>query len=192
MKTAAKLMLISFVISLVPSLGVHADHDSREALIEALVKAPFKTIYHDDGTADATVTAVATPDASRQDAPAQVRALLDLGPNCLPLLIAHLDDQRLTSATFDGGRFAQAPIQVPLGYVCLDILLNATAGQAVHVVDCADDGLGACVRAGYYFWPDVLSRPEGVVTMRRVKTRWQRAYRAKRMRFEYPTWLKRG
>ena len=192
MKTAAKLMLISFVISLVPPLGVHADHDGREVLIEALVKAPFKTVYHDDGAADATVTAVATPDASRQDAPAQVRGVLDLGPSCLPLLIAHLDDQRLTSATFDGGRFAQAPIQVPLGYVCLDILLNATAGQAVHVVGCADDGLGACVRAGYYFRPDVLSRPEGVVTMRRIKTRWQRSYQAKRVRFEYPTWLKRG
>jgi len=38
--------------------------DRREALIEALVKAPFKTVYHDDGAADATVTAVATPDAS--------------------------------------------------------------------------------------------------------------------------------
>src|SRR5262245_30901078 len=189
MKTAAKLMLISFVISLVTPLGVHADHDSREALIETLVKAPFKTVYHDDGTADATVTAVATPDASRQDAPAQVRALLDLGPSCLPLLIAHLDDQRLTSATFDGGRFAQAPIEVPLGYVCLDILLNATAGQAVHVVDCADDGLGACVRAGYYFRPDVLSRPEGVVTMRRIETRWQRLCRAEGGRFGYPAWL---
>jgi pimeloyl-ACP methyl ester carboxylesterase len=192
MKTSAKLMLISFVILLVPSLGVHADHDSREALIEALVKAPFKTVYHDDGAADATVTAVATPDDTRQDAPAQVRAVLDLGPSCIPLLIAHLDDQRLTSATFDGGRFARAPIQVPLGHVCLDILLNATVGQAVHVVDCADDGLGACVRAGYYFRPDALSRPQGVETMRRVKTRWQRAYRAKRVRFEYPTWLKRG
>src|SRR5262249_26509727 len=181
-----------FVISLAPPLGVRADHDSREALIEALVKAPVKTVYHDDGAADATVTAVATPDASRQDAPAQGRAGLDLRPPCLPLLIPPLDDHRLTSCTFDGGRFAQSPIQVPLGYVCLDILLNATAGQAVHVVDCADDGLGACVRAGYYFRPDVLSGPDGVVTMRRVKTRWQRAYRAKRMRFEYPTWLKRG
>jgi hypothetical protein len=185
-------MLISFVISLVTPLGVHADHDSREVLIEALVKAPFKTVYHDDGAADVTVTAVATTDSSRQDAPAQVRALLDVGPSCLPLLIAHLDDQRLTSVTFDGGRFARAPIEVPLGYVCLDILMNATAGQAVHIVDCADDGLGACVRAGYYFRPDVLSRPDGVVTMRQVKTRWQRAYRAKRVRFEYPTWLKRG
>jgi hypothetical protein len=192
MKTAVKLMPISFVISLAPPLGVRADHDSREALIEALVKAPVKTVCHDDGAAGAIVTAGATSDASRQDAPAHVRAVLDLGPNCLMLLIAHLDDQRLTSATFDGGRVAQAPIQVPLGYVCLDILLNTTAGQAVQVVDCADDGLGACVRAGYYFRPDVLSGPDGVVTMRRVKTRWQRAYQAKRVRFEYPTWLKRG
>src|SRR5262245_42539936 len=192
MKTADKFMLIFFVISLAPPLGVHADHDSREALIEALVKAPFKTVYHDDGAADATVTAVATPDASRQDAPAQVRAVLDLGPSCLPLLIACLDNQRLTSATFDGGRFTQAPIQVPLGYVCLDILLNATAGQAVHVVDCSDDGLGACVRAGDYFMPDGVTRADGVRTVRRVKQRWQHAYRAKRVRFAYPTWLKRG
>jgi hypothetical protein len=92
---------------------------------------------------------------------AHVRAILDLEPSCIPVLVAHLDDQRLTSAKFDGGRFAHAPIQVPLGYICLDILLHATSGNAVHVADCADDGLGACVRSGYYFRPDILRRRAG-------------------------------
>jgi len=35
------------------------------------------------------------------------------------------------------------PMQVPVGYVCLDILIGTTKGRPVHEPDCADDGLGA-------------------------------------------------
>jgi hypothetical protein len=187
MRIAAKLILTILLVSLV---AVSAR--SSDDLMAALASAPLTTVYHDDGAADATVTAFATADLSRQDAPAAVRAILDLGPSCIPLLIAHLDDRRLTSARFDGGRFAHTPIQVPLGHICLDILLSATSGETVHLRDCADDGLGACVRSGYYFRPDVLQWRGGVAAMRRVKARWQRAYRAKVVRFEFPAWLKRG
>jgi len=102
-------------------------------------------VGHEDGAADATVTAVVSADPGRQDAPAAVRAILDAGPSCIPLLIAHLDDQRLTAARFDGGRFADAPIQAPLGHLCLDILIHATSGRTVHLVNCTDDGLAECV-----------------------------------------------
>ncbi len=161
-------------------------------LMAALASAPLMTVYHEDGAADATVTAVVSADPRRQDAPAAVRAILDAGPSCIPLLIAHLDDQRLAAARFDGGRFADAPIKVPLGHLCLDILIHATSGRRVHVVNCTDDGLGACVRSGYYFRPDALQGRGGVAKMRQVQTRWQRAHQAKRIRFEYPAWLKRG
>ena len=188
----ANFILMFLLVSLLSPSGRYASPRVTEDLIAALANAPLTTVYHDDGAADATITAQSTQDPSRQDAPAHVRAILDLGPTCIPMLVVHLDDQRLTSAKFDGGRFAHAPIQVPLGYICLDILLHATSGNAIHVADCADDGLGACVRSGYYFRPDVLRRRASVATMRRVKAQWQRAYRAKQVLFEYPTWLKRG
>lgn len=191
MRTSTRLILWVLVILLVSPAGLSVDRRGREDLIAALVNASLRTIYSDDGAADATVTAVATEDTFRKDAAPQVRAILDLGPSCLSLLIAHLDDQRMTRATFNGTHFHRKPIRVPIGHVCLDILLNATAAKAVHIEDCADDGLRACTREGYYFRPDILHRRSGVATMREVKAAWQRAYRAKQLRFEYPAWLER-
>src|SRR6266446_630542 len=131
MRTTAKLNLTLLVLLLLSPAQVSAERRGREDLITALVNAPLRTVYSDNGAADATVTAVTTEDTFRKDAAEQVRAILDLGPGCLPLLIAHLDDQRLTGATFDGGRYRHAPIRVPVGHVCLDILLHATSGQTV-------------------------------------------------------------
>lgn len=189
MLRAIKLILVLSVTGTLAQSGNAIKAGSKD-LVAALTSAPLTTVYHEDGAADATVTA--KEDQNRQDAPAAVRAILDLGPRCIPLLIAHLDDRRLTKARFDGGRFAHAPIVVPLGHVCLDILLNTTSGQTVHIRDCADDGLGACVRSGYYFRPDVLQGRGGVKAMRLAKSRWLRAYREKRVRFQYPEWLKRS
>lgn len=183
-------ILILFGIFLVTGNVVSAR--DKDDLITALVNARLGTDYHEDGAADATVTALATSDSSRQTASVEVRAIFDLGPRCIPLLIAHLDDQRLTKTRFDGGAFRNAPIQVPLGHICLDILLHTMRGRTVYIEDCPDDGLGAGIRQGYYFRPDVLRGRGGLAAMRRVKARWQQAYKAKRIRFKYPDWLKRG
>src|SRR5262245_34482867 len=90
---------------------------SGDDLMTALASAPLMTVYHEDGAADATVTAVASADPGRADAPAVVRAIVAVGASCIPLLIAHLTDQRLTAARFDPAGFAYSPIQVPLGHL---------------------------------------------------------------------------
>lgn len=192
MRNTTRFGFIFFLIGIFVAMGNEVPAHGNDDLITALVNARLGTNYSDGGAADATVTALATSDTSRQTASAEVRAIFDLGPRCIPLLIAHLDDQRLTKTRFYGGEFRNAPIQVPLSHICLDILLHATDSRAVYVKDCADDGLGACVRQGYYFRPDVLRGRGGLAAMRRVKARWRQAYKAKRIRFKYPDWLKRG
>jgi hypothetical protein len=192
MRNTTRFGFILFFIGIFVAMGNEVPAHGNDDLIMALVNARLGTDYHEDGAADATVTAIATSDTSRQTASAEVRAIFDLGPRCIPLLIAHLDDQRLTKTRFDGRSVKGAPIQVPLGHICLDILLHATQGRAVHIEDCPDDGLGAGVRQGYYFRPDVLRGRGGLAAMRRVKARWRQAYKAKRIRFKYPDWLKRG
>lgn len=137
--------------------------------IDALVSAPRLVIYSEDGAADATVVI--------DDPVAEVRNILQMGAKAIPLLIAHLGDTRLTAATF-GRDQAQ---RVPVGYVCLDILSNIVRAKKILVEDCADDGLGACIKDGYYFRPDAYSRKGGNLVPQsqvlRVKTKWKRAYR---------------
>src|SRR5205085_1769406 len=102
------------------------------------------------------------------------------------LLIAHLDDTRLTSAAF--GR--DDPQRVPVGHICLDILTNIIRAPRILVIDCADDGLGACIREGYYFRPDAYSHRGNRIVARsdvyRVKRNWQRAYRRGHIKYQHP------
>lgn len=149
--------------------------------IDALVSAPSLVAYSGDGAADATVT--------ENPAPA-VRAIVNLGAKAIPLLIAHLDDTRLTSATF-----RRNDVRVPVGHVCLDILTHIIKAPRILIADCADDGLGACIREGYYFRPDAFSHNGSRLILRpavsRVKRNWQRAYRRGYIKYQYPEWWKR-
>ena len=85
--------------------------------------------------------------------PDPVVALVRLGTKGFPLLIDCLEDGRLTIIEFDGNTITEA-MKVPVGYVCLDILMGTTRGRPTSDPDCADDGLGACMNDGYYFRPD--------------------------------------
>ena len=82
-----------------------------------------------------------------------VVALVGLGTKGFPLLIDCLEDGRLTIIEFDGNTINEA-MKVPVGYVCLDILMGTTRGRPTSDPDRADDGLGACMNDGYYFRPD--------------------------------------
>ena len=155
--------------------------------IDALTTAPSLVVYSADGAADATVT---------ENPPPQVKAIVNLGPKAIPLLIAHLNDTRPTAARFQYyiGRKEQ-DIPVPVGHVCLDILTYIIKAPKVLREDCADDGLGACVERGYYFPPDAYIRKNGKFIARaevyRVKRNWQRAYRKGYIKYQYPKWWKR-
>ena len=174
------VILISLLLSAsqTSSAQIHSNNSKTARYIDALVSYPnFGRVYVEDGAADGSVASPLSP-------PQAVKDILDLGPKAIPLLIEHLDDTRLTSATFEGGFTWGKPIRVPVGHVCLDLLMHII-GQNRYVFDpeCGDDGLGACVKEGYYFRPDeyypVGHSNEYIarLSVRVAKTKWLRAYR---------------
>jgi hypothetical protein len=187
-------------VSLLASLGFSqiiadagAKPASRSRYIDTLVSAPKLVTYSNDGAADATVTEVGSNAMGIVENPIpSVRDIVNLGANAIPLLIAHLDDTRPTSAIFDTNR----PRTVPIGYVCLDILTHIIQARGILIEDCADDGLGACIRPGYYFRPDAYTRQGKRYVahsdVRHVKLKWRQAYLKGLARFQYPHWWKRN
>lgn len=152
----------------------------------------YGTHYIEDGAADASIVHPESPEPPygyREPAPAVVD-LIRLGAHGLPALIDCLSDGRRTKMRFDGNATTSA-MDVPVGYVCLDILMSEVRGQPVSDPDCADDGLGACINDGYYFRPDdyydciretFVPRPWVLV----VQRKWRDAYRARRLRVRNP------
>lgn len=86
-------------------------------------------------------------------------------------LIDSLDSTTSTNSMFEGQL-------VPLGFVCLDILLKSVGEDYWSVVflDSADDGLWTNVRDTYYFPPDILMKPRGKSKMASVRHAWQMLY----------------
>ncbi|MGA1984575.1 MAG: hypothetical protein ABSG84_19185 [Acidobacteriaceae bacterium] len=150
----------------------------------------FKTHYYEDGAADATVLfPLGDADHPYPRPVDPVIALVRLREKSIPLIIDCLSDSRITSVRFDGNAMTR-PMNVPLGYVCLDILMGTTKDRSVYFPDCADDGLGACIEPDFYFRPDdytcwnneCLLRPWISV----VQRNWRAQYLAHRLRFHNP------
>ncbi len=159
--------------------------DYAKYIAPILAIRDFGIAYAEDGAADATV--LFPPDEKLRD---PISELVRLGYRSVPLLIDCLDDGRTTSASFRGSTVSK-PMNVPLGYVCLDVLIGISKAGPVHVAGCADDGLGACVKQEYYFRPDDYSRcwqdhclPRPWVRL--VQQNWKRLFRQKRIRFDNP------
>ena len=100
----------------------------------------FRTRYYEDGAADATVLFPQNdqppPNLLKPQKP--VIALVRLGKRSLPLLIDCLGDGRITTMRFEGNKITQ-PMNVPVGYVCMDILMNVVRGGPVSDPECGDD-----------------------------------------------------
>jgi hypothetical protein len=131
--------------------------DYRKYIDPLLTVADFGIHYYDDGAADASVLFPMTNDNPYERPRQPVLDLVRLGERGLPLLIDCLGDTRVTNVVFDGSRITR-PMKVPVGYVCLDILMGVTRGKPASNPDCSDDGLGACMNDGFYFRPDDYSR----------------------------------
>ena len=108
--------------------------------------------YFDDGAADATVTCEADCGESQGPVP-EVAALMKDPRTTVPQLIDCLNDGRQTSVRFDGDMGIN-PMKVPVGYVCLDILMSRFTRAPIAENDCSDDGIGACMNYVFYFRPD--------------------------------------
>lgn len=142
---------------------------------------PLATIeirYVEDGAADATITEEPDP---------RTQAIVDRGAEALPLLAGCLTSTAATRAVAVTG---SGSTPVPLGYVCLDLLMAITEGDAAHVRDCADDGLGACMHEEFYFRPDVYATnpADAARQVAAVQRAWQHAIGDGKVRFAYPAW----
>lgn len=164
--------------------------DYRRYIDPLLRVADFGIHYYDDGAADASVLFPST-ESNPYDRPREpVIALVRLRDKSFPLLIDCLSDPRVTTANFDGSSITM-PMKVPLGYVCLDILMAIVDGKPAARPGCADDGLGACMNEGFYFRPDDYSRCwQGVCDLRPwvnvVQRKWREAFLRRQLRFRNP------
>jgi hypothetical protein len=195
---SASLVLALAVLLTVVSRGAFAkapaaqSSEDPESLIDELVStANFGVVYVADGAGDGSVL---------NDKPAAaVKKIVNLRGGAISLLIAHLDDTRLTSARYKGGKHWSDPAGVPVGYVCLDILSQIVKDNKILFVqgrrDCDFDGMGVCIEQKYYFNPDDYSfKGELLVPQKRVlsaKHNWQQVYKTGILEFRFPSWLSR-
>ena len=152
---------------------------ANSSLIDRLAGEQLPVTYAPDGAGDDTVMVLsAGPDGRVADPPSALKDIVLAGDDAIPLLIVCLDDSRPTTATYG----LKTQTRVPLGFVCLDVLLHIANGP-VHVDDCADDGMGACVKSDYYFLPDAPARSRAI-----VKRKWQELWDQKLLTFQRPSW----
>jgi hypothetical protein len=149
----------------------------------------FRMYYYEDGASDASVLFPSKEGIPYGRPVEPLISLVRLREKSFPLLIDCLNDRRVTSVRFDGNRITK-PMNVPLGYVCLDILMFTASGR-VSDPQCADDGLGACMNDGFYFRPDDYAncweqecRLRPWVTV--VQRNWKKELFARRLRFVNP------
>lgn len=188
--TLACLVLPAWTSAQLGKLTAPAEyHRYIDSLLDVM---DFRTYYVEDGAADASVL---FPEDSQSPynfliPPTPVVALVRLRDRNLPLLIDCLSDSRITSMRFEGNNITR-PMKVPLGYVCLDILMNEVHGKPVSDPSCADDGLGACMNNGFYFRPDDYYACTDKDCMQRpwifvVQRKWRSEYLAHRLKFQNP------
>lgn len=168
-----------------------------ESYVDALVcSSNLHVVYGDDGAADATVMQAGEVEPRiKEDIAPEVRNIVELGSKAIPLLIQHLDDRRLTSAIFHTYRGrTESMKQVPVGHICLDILMATTKAPKIIEYGCGDDGLGSCVDGGFYFRPDDYHLENGELKGNAIvyaaKKNWQKAYKKGWVKFDYPIWWK--
>jgi hypothetical protein len=125
-----------------------------------------------------------------------VAEIVAMGQEAVPLLIASLDDCRASQVSFNGG-YEGGMSHVPVGYLCLDILVGMVehTRPMFYTASSPDDGLGASwgLNDGYYFRPDDYvpvddsgARYIGRAIVRIAQDNWQRAHDAGRVRCSRP------
>lgn len=190
------LLAVAMLVSLLPAMAAKpvrlASAADYHRYIDPLIAVQdYGTSYYEDGAADASVVypeSAEAPNGYVEPALAVVN-LVQLGRRGLPILIDCLSDGRRTKMRFEGNAITSA-MDVPVGYVCLDVLMSEVSGRLVTDPECGD-GLGACINYGFYFRPDdyyqciketCTPRPWVLV----VQRKWCSAYLAHRLRAHNP------
>jgi hypothetical protein len=157
---------------------------SEDRLVTLLLNAPAPIKYGMEGYG----AGLGLLDQSYEDgrwkfAHALAGKIIEFGSSLVPICIDHLNDTRLTHATYLTTTVPQRAMPVPLGFLCQDILIAVVKDSPrINVPDCADDGPGACIRKGFFFRPDsyhvVGNIAHALPIVKKVKSNWERAYRA--------------
>ncbi len=129
--------LIFPVLCASPASQRFSSLEEYQRYIDPLLQvSDFGIHYYDDGAADATVLFPSTETNPYNRPREPVIALVRLGAKAFPLLIDCLSDHRVTSVRFDGNNIAR-PMAVPVGYVCLDILIATAQGRPISRQGCS-------------------------------------------------------
>jgi hypothetical protein len=163
----------------------------RAAIAGLRSLAAPEAVYVEDAAADGSVL---LPPPTYKINP-KVMPILRCPELAGPKLIACLDDTRPTHIECRTQRTGYEAQVVPLGFVCLDLLLIIAQPPTLFGDDpCEDDGLGACVHEGFYFRPDDYTRTGNRFTalpiVNNVKEGWNSLLASGRLSFGYPSWLR--
>ena len=183
--TIWRLILLAFAVPLLLA-GCEPAADSENSA--AQVAAPptdedvvnllgVRFVYVEDGACEDRVT---DNDSSR-DAALVDRVTCEAA---VPLLIAHLGDARPTWSVIIARGDA---VRVPLGYLCLDILLAMSrADSPVFDPDApGDDAFWSCTRNEFFFEPSILREGKTApARMAEVRKAWEEAFTAGNLRFD--------
>ena len=120
----------------------------------------------------------------------EIKRILKLGPRAIPLLIAHLDDQRLLSV----GTTYPEYYTVTVGAACFDILTlivrTDTRFFDQRCLKGLDEGrTSSCSKPGYRILPEDFWRKKTLRVRRsvlRAKQNWANAYRKHEVLYEAP------
>lgn len=154
---------------------------STRPLVPELLSAGYPVVYINDGAGDESVlNTLHYADGQNKKCHDTLVRVVDLKEKAIPLLIAHLDDMSPTKAKYQ----QEEDLSVPLGFVCLDILLQLTDSPAI-IHDCQEDGMGACVHSSYYFMPGASAKKAAM-----IKRHWQELYRKGEIKYIHPEWWK--
>jgi hypothetical protein len=185
-------MALAFVVSVaaIPSQTLRAqdrlaDKAQYQAYIDPLVTVKdFGIDFSDSGAADVSIVQPFHWDSFHHiqydRPPDAVIALAALAAKAVPLLIDCLDDGRLTAARFSRTS-DNTSMNVPVGYLCMDILNTVIEDERIKPQECNRDGLGWCIHDGFYFRPDAFDckdrhncTPLPVVTL--VQRNWRQEF----------------
>ena len=187
----AHALLLAGVVSVADPIPVAQPQCGGKVLETALDQLiqlrPLGVVYTSDAAADGSIVSI--PPGYQHGPRPQMLPFLKCGRYAAAVLIAHLDDTRLSWAGFN-----QAKNRVPVGYICLDILIAMTPfGSDIRNPETEnDDGLGAGIRPAFYFRPDDYEREAGRyiprATVRSAQKAWQKVFADSSVTFEYPKW----
>jgi hypothetical protein len=123
----------------------------------------------------------ASPLSKNGNSISAVRGIVQLRDKAIPLLIAHLDDTRPTTAMVATG---QRSIPAPVGFLALDILTAIVQAEESILNDCTRNVSGTCFERKYHLRADEVGTDDG----ERVKDAWREANRRGLLRFRFPDW----